>query len=634
MNTGRRFFLGTSVAGVGYLVYRKIFGGEPVKTTLTTTQLADVDVPPMPEQIAPNGTFTKFETNTLPSLVSGANDITGKNLLGFEVFPNINGQPNLNFNCRFIWGNGVEFMNHSGDTPPIALTKGLATGFDNCFLNTQKGVPGEHRYKWTLFNDFLFWQNNHTELERQGAESYVAMKHQSLDSDGKMVPFSYTMLDIEAGVTDFSKISSFLKGYYTAAKADNPKHVVILYSYAPNKGFTYWQSGYYYEGDNVPLDKKFFPHSKHSYNENKAKASSGVINNYFRGKDLMYNILVSYPKVNLPITKHIYQKDANGRFIIDSNGDRVLRSEPFQENIRGELINFSAAGDKKDISTAEGHNYGEYRLMSETYHAINQFGGYYSEIFFRLQMLAKDCGLGDDFQNIHAINNPYQTIGILRHDLESNPFTNAYRPIDRVTSEWHAALIYTLLNNLSIWSNVTGGNIGLTKKGAWLNDNFIPDLHVSAPEGKPFAKEYFGDGAGAPKKEGHLGNYRQWAAKMYQMQAENRVHGLWQKTDKILAFAHPEQIINGQFPAVGRLQGNMLKLTAVESKLEIGERFNITIKNTKNNTVFTKTMSSKEVLNEVVTLPAGKYNAQDIYLEYTNPVKGKLQRVNGRGETI
>ena len=157
MNTGRRFFLGTSVAGVGYLVYRKIFGGEPVKTTLTTTQLADVDVPPMPEQIAPNGTFTKFETNTLPSLVSGVNDITGKNLLGFEVFPNINGQPTLNFNCRFIWGNGVEFMNHSGDTPPIALTKGLATGFDNCFLNTPKGVPGEHRYKWTLFNDFLFF---------------------------------------------------------------------------------------------------------------------------------------------------------------------------------------------------------------------------------------------------------------------------------------------------------------------------------------------------------------------------------------------------------------------------------------------------------------------------------------------
>lgn len=634
MNTGRRLFLGSSIMGVIYLLYRHIFGGEPVQTTLTTTQLADVEVPLMPEEIAPNGIFTKFETNTLPSLISGVNDIPGKNLLGFEVFPNINGRPTKNFNCRFIWGNGVEFMNHSGDTPPIALAKGLATGFDNCFLNTQKGVPAEHRYKWTLFNDFLFWQNNHTELERLGAENYNAMKHQSLDSDGKMASFAYTMLDIEAGVTDFSKISSFLKGYYAAAKADNPEHVVILYSYAPTKGFTYWHNGYYYEGDNVPLDKKFFPHSKHSYNENKAKVNSGVINNYFRGKDLMYNVLVSYPKVNLPITTHIYQKDANGRFIIDSNGDRVLRGEPFQENIRGELINFSAAGDKKDISVAEGHNYGEYRLKSELYHAVNQFGGYYSEIFFRLQMLAKDCGLGDDFQNIHAINNPYQTIGILRHDLESNPFKNVFRPIDRVTSEWHAALVYTLLNNLSIWSNVTGGNIGLTQKGAWLNGNFIPDLHVSTSEGKPFAKEYFGDGAGAPKKEGHLGNYRQWAAKMYQMQAENRVYGLWQKTDKILAFAHPEQIINGQFPAVGRLQGNILKLTAVESKLELGERFPVIIKNTRNNAIFTQNLSSKAVLNEVVTLPAGKYNAQDIYLEYTNPVKGKLQRVNGRGETI
>lgn len=634
MNTSRRFFLGTSVAGFTYWLYRSVFGGEPVKPSLSIDELADVSVPPVPNEIIPNGTFTEFETKTLPSLVSGVNDIPTKNTLGFEVFPNVNGRPTAKFNSRFLWGNGVEFMNHSGDTPPIALSKSLATGFDNSFLNTLKGVPGEHRYKWTLFNDFMFWQKNHEELEKQGAENYVAIKYQSMDSTGQRVPFAYTMLDIEGGVTDFSKISSFLKGYYNAAKQDNPKHVVILYSYAPNKGFTYWHSGYYYDGDSVPLDEKFFPFNKHSYNETKAKVSSGVINNYFRGKDLMYNVLVSYPKVNLPISTPMYQKDANGRFMVDGYGNRVLRNDTFQENQRGEIINFSAAGNRKDISQSEGHNYGEYRLKSELYHGINQFGGYYSEIFFRLQMLAKDCGLKTDFQNIHAINNPYQTIGILRHDLESNPFTNLYRPIDRVTSEWHATLVYTLLNNVLIWSNVTGGNVGLTMRGAWLNGNFIPDLHVSTQEGTPFGADYFGDGAGQPKREGHLGNYRQWAAKMYQMQAENRVYGLWQKTDKILAFAHPEQIINGQFPAVGRLQGNILKLSAVESKLEIGESFQITIKNKKNNAAFIKTMSAKTVLNEIITLPAGQYNAQDIYLEYTNPVKGGLQRVNGIGEKV
>lgn len=633
MNTGRRFFLGTSVAGFMYLLYRRLFGGEAVKSSLSVTQLEDTFVPPAPKEVIQNGSFTPFETTQLPALVSGVNDIPTKNSLGFEIFPSVNGKPTQKFNSRFLWGNGVEFLNHSGDTPPIALSKGLATGFDNCFLNTLKGVPGEHRYKWTLFNDFMFWQKSHAELEKQGAENYVAMQYQSLDATGKRVPFAYTMLDIEAGVTDFSKISSFLKGYYTAAKKDNPKHVVILYSFAPNKGFTYWQSGYYYDGDNVSLDEKFFPYSKHSYNESKAKVSSGIINNYFRGKDLMYNILVSYPKVNLPTTTPMYKKDTRGRFLIDKSGNRVLRDDNFQENQRGESINFSAAGERRDISQSEGHNYGEYRLKSELYHGINQFGGYYSEIFFRLQMLANDCGLKDDFQNIHAINNPYQTVGILRHDLESNPFTNLYRPIDRVTSEWHAALVYTLLNNLLIWTNVTGGNIGLTLRGAWLNGNFIPDLHVSTQEGTPFGQDYFGDGAGQPKREGHLGNYRQWAAKMYQMQAENRVYGLWQKTDKILAFAHPEQIVNGQFPAIGRLQGNILKLSVVESKLEIGESFEVKIKNKKNNAVFTKNLSAKTVLNEVIVLPAGQYNAQDIYLEYTNPVKGSLQRVNGRGET-
>lgn len=634
MNNSRRFFLGTSITGFFYLIYRRIFGGEPIKSPLSAAQLADTSVPATPTEIIQRGTFTPFETNELPALISGTNDINGKNKLGFEVFPNVNGQPTSNFNSKFLWGNGVEFLNHSGDTPPIGLSKGLATGFDNSFLNTLKGVSGEHRYKWTIFSDFMFWQKSHAELEKLGAENYVAMSYQSMDSNGKKVPFSYTMLDIEAGVTDFSKISSFLKGYYTAAKAENPKHVVILYSYAPNRGFTYWQSGYYYDGDNVSQDEKFFPYSKHSYNENKAKVSSGIINNYFRGKDLLYNIMVSYPKVNLPLTTPMYQKDANNRFILDKKGDRILREDTFQENQRGELINFSEAGKRSDISVAEGHNFGEYRLKSELYHGINQFGGYFSEIFFRLQMLANECGLKNDFQNIHAINNPYQTVGVLRHDLESNPFTNLFRPIDRVTAEWHATLVYTLLNNLLIWTNVTGGNIGLTLRGAWLNGNFIPDLHVSTQEGTLFAKEYFGDGAGKPKKEGHLGNYRQWAAKMYQMQAENRVYGLWQKTDKILCFAHPEQIINGQFPAIGRLQGNILKISGVESKLEIGESFQIQIKNTQNNAVFTKTIAAKAVLNELVVLPAGKYNAQDIYIEYTNPVKGGLKKVNGRGETL
>ena len=175
MNTGRRFFIGTSVAGFAYLLYRHLFGGEPVKSSLSITQLTDTSTPPAPKEIIPNGSFTDFETNMLPSLISGVNDIRTKNTLGFEVFPNVNGRPSQKFNSHFLWGNGVEFLNHSGDTPPIALTKGLATGFDNCFLNTEKGVPGEHRYKWTLFIDFMFWQKSHKELEKQGAENYVAM---------------------------------------------------------------------------------------------------------------------------------------------------------------------------------------------------------------------------------------------------------------------------------------------------------------------------------------------------------------------------------------------------------------------------------------------------------------------------
>lgn len=592
----------------------------------TPTPEPEPEPNPEPESIQ----FTAFELNTLPALIDGTNDVP-QNTLGFEVFPAQNGQPTNRFVPRFIWADGVEFLNHSGDTPPIALQKGLATGFDNAALNTVTGVPGEHRAKWTLFNDYEFWQKTHEQLYDEGRSSYNSMKIQSRDSNGNHVPFKYCMLDIEGGVTDKSKISSFLKGYYTEAKADNPFHTVIFYGYMPNKGFVYWHSGQSYAGDDVPLDEKYFPFTKHEWNETMAKVSDGVISDYFRGKDLWYNILVSYSKQNLPLTTPMYQK-VGGNFVLDSYGLRKFREDTFTEVQRGEIIQWDSAGTLDQISPSEQNNYGWYRLKPAVFHAVWQFAGYYSELFFRLQMLAGLCGLGDDFQNIHSVNNPYGTVGTIRHDLESNPFTASYRAPDRVNSEWHATMVYTLLNKLSLWTGFTGGNIGLTKSGTFIGETFFPDLHKSVNEGQPFTQNYFGEGF--LKNTGHLGNYRQYAAKMYQMQAENRETGLWQKSDKICAFAHPEQIINGQFPVVGRLQGRYLKIAGIEAGLEIGESFNVTIKNIKNSTTFTKTVQSKKVLNELIILPEGNYNAQDIYLEYTNPLRPGLKRVNGRGETV
>lgn len=580
-----------------------------------------------------NGYFTQFELQDLKALVSGTNDISTKNTLGFEVFPDVNGQPLGNLNAKFLWGNGVEFLNHGGDNHPIALTKGLATGFDNCFLNSSAGVPGEHRYKWTLFNDYAFWNKTHAQLETEGANAYNAMKSQSKDCNGVLVPFKYTMLDIEGGVQDFSKISRFVKGYYETAKADNPAHIVIVYGYKPNQGFTYWHNGYYYDGDNVPLNQQFFPFAKTAYNNTLARSSAGIITDYFKGKDIWYNVLVSYPKQNLPITSTMYLKDGSGNFII-TDGQRTLRTDTFNEVQRGETINFSYAGNQVDITPQEANDYGNYRLKSAVYHAIHQFGGLYSELFYRLQMLANMLGLGYDFQNVHSLPDSFKTIGILRHDLEANPFTNLYRPIDRVSSDWFATMVYTMLNNLSIWTNVTGGNIGLTLNGGWINGTFYPNMNKSANEGQAFSSAWLGDGAGQPKTSGHLGNYRQWAAKMYEIQSENRVHSLWQKSDKILAFTNPEQIINGQFPLIGRMQGNFLKLHGIESKLEIGESFTIMVKNTKNAEIFTETIEAKKVFNKLLVLPGGSYNAQDIIVQYTNPVKGSLQKVNGRAENV
>lgn len=586
-------------------------------------------VDPEPENLA----FTAFELNTLPALVAGTNDISAKNTLGFEVFPDTNGQPRSNFVPLNIWGDGVEFLNRSGDTKPIALQKGLATGFDNAALNSILGVPSEHRYKWTLYNEWAFWQQSHAQLKIRGGQEYHAVKSQSVDSNKVQVPFKYSMLDIEGGVEDFSKISAFLEGYYNAAKADNPSHVIIFYGYMPNQGFAYWHNGYSYQGDNVPLAEKFFPFSKPSWNQSHVKKSSGVITSFSRGKDILYNVSVSYPKVNLPLTSSMYQK-SGGNFVLDNYGQRVFRNDYFEETQRGELIRWSAAGQQSQITADEQHNYGAWRLMPEVYFAAHQFAGLYSDLFFRLQMLANECGLGDDFQNLHSIANPYKTIGILRPDFESNPFTNAFRPLDRVTAEWFSSMIFTKLNNLAMWTGITGGNVGLTKSGAYLGGNFIQDLHKSVNEGQPFLQPYFGEGGGQLKYTGHLGAYRQFAAKYSQMQSENRVHNLWQKSDKICAFAHPEKFINGHSPAVGRLQGNYLKLHAVEARLDVGESFNVTVKTTKNSFAVTKTIQAKKVLNEVIALPAGTYNAQDIYLEYNNPVKAGLHRVNGRGETI
>ncbi|WP_337045304.1 hypothetical protein [Emticicia sp. 17c] len=579
-----------------------------------------------------NTAFTTFESTELPNYISGISDVGAKNTLGFEIFPNTNGQPSSTFYPKFIWGDGVEFLNHSGDNSPIALAKGLATGFDNGALNSSIGVPSHHRYKWTLYGDYQMWNLSHEQLQIRGAQEWQAIKSQSRDSNKNNIQHRFTMLDIEEGVSDMTKINSFLKGMYEAAKIDDPQHMIIYYGYKPNGGFTFWHNGYSYDGDDVPVKEKFFPFAKHSYNVGTAQQTSGIIQPYFSGKtDLMYNILVNYAKVNLPLTSTMYKK-SGGNYIIDEYGDRVLRDDFFEEVIRGETIRWAGPGNLSEITIQEQNNYGIWRLMPELYFGIHQFAGYYSEIYYRLKMLAGLIGLGDDFQDVHSHPNAYGTIGILRHDLEANPFTNLYRPIDRVTSEWYATLVYTLLNNLSIWTGFTGGNVGLSKDGAYLGGNYIEGLHKTVNEGQPFSTNYFGDGN--QKNQGHLGNYRQWAAKMYQMQAENRVYGLWQKTDKICAFCDPEQIHSGQAPFFGRLNGNVLKIQGIEARLELGESFNVKIKNTKNGIEFLKTVNSKQVLNETIILPAGQYNAQDVYIEYTNPVKGGLKKVNGIAQTI
>lgn len=579
--------------------------------------------------------FTDWEINQLPALVSGQNDVVSLQTLGFEVFPDASTIGALNgFVLKYFWGDFPEFQNHSGDIPPIALSKGLATGFDNGFLNTTVGVSGVHRYKWDLPGSadyFAFWSQSHAQLEVDGGAYWISTKSKSLDSNGVAVMPMYTMLDIEAGVTDFTKIEAFVKGYYNAARADVPNHTLIIYSYNPTQGFTYFKNGYYYDGDSAGFREKFFPYSKHSYNETKAKVSKGIISNWWKGKDILYNIFVQYSKANLPLTSTMYQT-VGGVIQYDTDGQRLFRQDEFTETIRGKTYRWHAAGTPDQISPEEANEYADYRLLPEVYYGVHQFGGFYSEIFFRLRMLSNMQGLGDDIQNLHNQATPFGTTGIRRFDLEAEPRTNDYRPEDRINTQWHASMIFCLLNNFTWFSGLTGGNIGLTKTGAYIEGVFYPGSNVTVNEGLPFGTPWYGDED--EEYSGHLGNARQVGAIWRQCAAENRVYGLWQKTDKILTLCHPEQIINGQFPLIGRLQGKYLKLFGIEARLEIGESFTLSIKNTKNGTIFTRQVLSKKVLDEVIILPDNTYNAQDIYVEYNNPVKAGIIRVNGKAESL
>lgn len=599
-----------------------------VKFTLTN--------PDNPEPPPPGLSFTNWELTQLPFLVSGENDVTSLNTLGFGVFPSDSANPRSGFYPKHIAGDMVEFQEQGGNNIPLALQRGLADGFDNSFLHTGTGVPAANRYKWTLpgfGNEAVFWAQSNSALEAAGASDWGAVKNQSRQPDGTQILFRYLMLDIESGVSDFSKIEYYVKGMYNAAKAEVPDFVIIMYSYKPNNGFTYHHNGYSYDGDSVPFEQKFFPYSKHDYNETKAKTSCGILTDWFKGKDIWYNILVQYYKQCLPYTnKMYYTVSGTNTIMLQPDGQRHFREDYFSEVIRGKNITWSPAGNIEDISPQELNDYGWYRLQPEVYYSAHQFAGHYSEVFFRLRMLSNMMSLGDDVQNLHNTPNVFKTCGILRQDLEANPFTNAYRPVDRLTTDWYAGMCFTLLNNVSWFTGFTGGNIGLTQNGFWLDGVFFPGANQTVNEGQEFGTSWWGDMD--TDKSGHVGNFRQVAARYRQMQAESRVCDLWQKSDKILTLCHPEQVINGQFPIVGRLQGKYLKLHGIEGRLEIGESFDLIIKNTKNNTTFTRKIIAKRVLNELIVLPDGTYNAQDIIIEYNNPVKPGLKRVNGRAESV
>jgi len=588
-------------------------GGQIAGTvTYSSLAVAESNIPPNYSLVTEDNPNITFENTTLQRLVD-ANilgsvdyDISINNTLGLSVFPSTPVVPSGDYKAQLDWGDAGLFR---GNAEQI-LSLGLATAFDHNRMFTPSVMPVAHRYTWNLAPD-SYTSGSDAEIEANGAAEYGYMfgvGGTRRDRNNAVTHTKEVHWDIETPAWTFTKAAAFLKGFHNAAIAYDADAVTIMYGKPVREFNFFWRmSSYFYDGDAVSNRRKLYPFMKNAKNY---QNPSGLVTSYFSGKNVYFNTLPSYANACLPLSTSMYKK-VDGVIQVDADGERDFVDNGFDETVRG--INYH--WEPKHPFDPVDPNQGPYKnFIHEAFCAVYFPYASYANVVYELRALQG----GNDIRT--TLNGNYKTCWMVRTTCEANPWQNVYRPLDRYTTKLQALLGHCMSNKLLLWSGWTG-TAGFSDDGT--------SVFPTNNEGSGYAQATI-EGKDSPPYNVNLGGERQNLAISYKLKMLNRDYGLFSSTDKLLTFTDPLQIQpRAEILGFGRLKNNYAYIVLAESRHDIGETMQITIGNTKNSTIFTRTLSAKQIIDEVFTFPSGDtYDSDDIWIQYQT-IKAVDVKVSG-----
>lgn len=576
--------------------------GGQVKNTPVYTSLSGAEAaPPTGYDLITTSPNAIFENTILPTLMDGGY-LLADNQLGLSIFPTTPVEANNNFTSGLIWGDAPVFRGNAQQM----LSLGLADGFDhNRAFNTTE-MPTSNRYTWNIAPD-AFASGSLSTIEANGAGDYTNMTGTRRDKAGNPVLWKYTHWDLETPAWSVDKVVAFLKGYHNAATAVDANHVTIFYGKPIREFKPMWRMAtYYYDGDAVNNRMKVFPFLKSGTNY---QTNSGLVDSYFANKNIYLPLLPNYPSGAMPMTTSFYQKSSG--VIQTEDGERKFITNAFNEVINGKTYTWVEARP----ADPEPPNQGPYKsFMHEAFLAVYAPLSFYANAVYELRVLAG----GNDLTNV--LNGSYKTHFMLRTTHESNPWQNAYRPLDPYMTKVTTLLGYAMANKVVLWSGWTG-TWGLTDNGL--------GIYPISNEGTGLAQgDIEGYGSATPKNV-NLTAERQILGLTYRIKQLSRDYGFFGTTDKLCTFTDPLAIQSrAELMAVGRIQGDKLWLVVAEPRHDIGESTVITVGTTKNSYTHTFTLAAKQIREIIVDFPDGTYNPNEVWTQYTT-IKGNNVKTSG-----
>jgi hypothetical protein len=534
-----------------------------------------------------------FETTVLPNYVSGADDPPTNylNISGFPTTP----PTTTNFAVNLIQGSSVEYLGVGGAE---IVSKGLATGNGNNRMWSLAEVSNDNRSHWNVHQSNGI--STPSQYETFGDNEAVAVSGQRTDRLGAAVYPKWYMADNETFEWEnVANHSAFIKGFYNRAKLFNPNFVYYMYGKKLTLQFPTWNP----QGNVNYVFPKIDPVLLANHT-----TPSGLINTEHANKDVIFDC-VTYAKALLPNSGFVYEKDGNGNFVIDGNGNRVYRNSGFQNTTReGQVFSYGMpwSGGTDPIS---GENYAQ--VVPEWHIAMTQPYVFYARAITALQSLAILAGVPNNDITTIIGTSPYQLGFTVRATSEANTWGHEGLALDKASTQISGLIGMILTKNLWIWDS-NNNNSGLSNNGSGIhqavNQGQLSNLILAGVFGQ---------------YNWHNGFFRQMLALQYENRKLNRDYGFRKKTTKILTFTDYREIeAKAELLGFGELEGNSIDLVLMYPLLEVGEQCVVTVGNTQNTQTFQVTLDGMNDVEHRQFTFSGVSNLQanQVWVQY-NSVK-------------